>query len=292
MTYRFPPVSSSTFNLGIVADTQIRRRVWLPQRLDKLSSDVRNLLKLCDGWTHVGDIQHWRENTEPENGTQITQTKSFMLPLMEQYPSYVLVPGNHDLSSFWEPFPSRSGDEWADLWGLPDKNTFKDYEDKKVRVIGISPDEWAHTGTTFGPMVLSSSTVTWLGERIREKPDYRVILVAHTPLPEHIPGHMEDSGMHDLLSDSRHSNVIAWLSGHVHPLITDSRVGVNKYFGENKIACLCLPSLSGSGELFDTKINVFSMLTLYPDNKVEVRLRDSHRRSWVDWKNSEHWVEL
>lgn len=283
-SWRFPPVSGPA-NIAVIADTQILRRSWLMNHLNKCGFELDRLIGKTDAWVHVGDIIHWRENAEADLTSQEGKAMAWMQARKDANPDKpnVIVPGNHDLASFIAPFPSRTGQQWATKWAQ-NLNTVKDLPEHDLRIIGVGPDQWLCTEEDgYGPQQLPSSTVQWMADRVQET-SMKVLIVNHTPPPGHINGHLVDNGITDLLSS--HRNIVAWVSGHIHPNVqTDTRIAQMVTYGENRVACICAPSLGGSGERWDADWTA-SVISIYPDRRVEVRFRDPLRSVWRSWISS------
>lgn len=278
--------------IAVLADTQIQRRAWQTSLLAKVVPDLDALTaEYADVCVLAGDIVHWGTGADTAAFTaQETQAQQWVAGRKNAAAvPWVIAAGNHDLAGFTAPYASRTGDQWAQAWGLPSRNTI--VQVGPLTIIGFTPAEWDFSRVSngsqvyaYGPQRVTAEEIIWLEAAISGAPG-DVWVVSHSPLNEHYAGNYEGTALSELVG--RSPKLKGWISGHRHPNMTkDSAVAQVVTVGTRSLVCVNVPACGGVtydiDETRDQWLSTWSatLVTVLPEGKVEIRFRDVLNRDW------------
>lgn len=302
MTSRVWPLpnlrNGTTINL--ITDSHAGARFFTPDRHARMGDDLDDLRAATHGHVHAGDSIHW----VTDDGTGELPEDAEFLALVNGRKAksgkpWVLVPGNHDYSSFTGPnYPKRDAAAWASAVGVPSHLSVTDIGD--VRVLGIGPDRWDYdvAKDTYGTCLIPPATLTWLDRQLTAAGSRPVFIACHSPLWEQ---YAKDAVAGDFVNGSDwfvspkdnltaiidgHPNVAGWISGHVHADI-DVRPSHARSMtvGSRRIFAVNGPASGGrmEGLVFadqQLKSPIQSMFITYMGDAIDVRWRDHLSRQW------------
>jgi len=290
----FPDLRNGT-TVNLITDLHMGKRSFIADWATKMSDDLYRLRASLSGSVQAGDAIDWFNNpTTPEDALYVAWRDAHKtklgLPLAECV-------GNHDLASHATGGPTRNVQQWAAAVGVPSQNTVVSMGG--VKVITVGPDSWGFNGVG-GPdqSVLSAATLTWLDQQLTAAGSTPCWIAAHSPLYEQFPAYSDGwlqapKAELDALIGS-HSNVIGWLSGHLHTDIqaTPEHAGVITVGGRKIFAVNGPPS---GGRLSSIEFNDHqwlapdgsgsginqSMFVTYLGGAIDVRWRNHNGRRWA-----------
>lgn len=207
------------------------------------------------------------------------------------------VPGNHDLIG-----NNASGTpdlvtpaQWAGIFGQPAKDAVIDIGDR-VRLLLTAPAANATTGqANVRRLTIDTATVQWLDARMDETTRQCVVFF-HAPL-ENTVGPLDGSAfssyderwrahydstypLNSMIA--RHTNMVAWVSGHTHSRVTEVDLVKAMQVGNTKFAAVSASSPAfwnpSGGATVDPVVTC--VLTVLPD-RLEVRYRDHGNTQWL-----------
>lgn len=283
------PLRDDALRLTIVSDMHHGRRKFTPAAMAHAGSSLDREADRTDMFLDLGDSIHWRlaEHKDPNDAA----AKAWLAErAANTNRPWYSIGGNHDLQSYGEPYPNRSGDEWAADMGFDKRNHVIDWQDW-ARIIMVTPTFQGFDTEKPGhlPMELGTDEVAWVKARADEEP-HRVTLVCfHAPTPAHYSGHVTDETanlIEGMLGNT--PNVAAFLSGHRHTnLASDTRCFDDYEAGGRTLHWVNVPSFGGGthGAPDDRWGQPFlsTHLTIYRDARIEVRCRDHMQARWVPW---------
>lgn len=289
------PQLDGAVNIMMVSDMHIAAPPDDPQyQSDKAATDLNNMVGrgVIDAWVMGGDCVSRANEAEYANFHAWMETINFGgKPI-------AMVPGNHDLigSGFDGGVPDvQTPDQFVtrmSRYGVTGRNYVVDLEDN-VRILCLFPMDNTLTGVVKSfRLTLDTAALQWCDDRLSET-DRRCVIVFHAPLygtvgtpetfytsysPYRSANSQDSYKVEDMLS--KHSNIIAWVSGHTHtpPFIVDNVKTVD--YGAGPFAAVSIGSpLTQPGNT--APVIVSSLLSVYP-HKVEVRYRDHGAGQWLD----------
>lgn len=276
MTWHYPDHRDGT-TVCVLTDTHFGYREWTAEQLERVGADLDYLAPYFDGCLHAGDGIHWGQEV-PEDG----ELNAWLSARRLNDLPWLMVPGNHDFSSFAPPYPWRTAADWAAKRGQDSARSVQVIGGQVF--IGLAPDEWTHGGAGYGPMVLTEEHVAWLDYQVGEYAPMPCWVVCHVPLPEQYTGHL--TAPPSLNATLARHNVSGWISGHRHHNVPAKDTGnmmLNTY-GANTLVSVNCPSVGGKtlATLGNTKYDdiVWSAFVTMTGAGVTVRWRDHLRQRW------------
>lgn len=276
MTWRYPDRRAGTV-FAVMTDIHFGYRDWTADQVERAGHDIDRLAPYLDGVLLTGDTTHWRNET-PEDGEALAWLRA-----RPGSDGWVMVPGNHDLSSFgFETHPWRTATEWGDRYGRPAKSITRIGD---ISVIGFSPEVWTWTAPEgFGPMPLTEADAAWLDEALWSEAPRPCWVACHVPLPAQYPGYLTAPASFDEVL-AKNLNLHGWVSGHRHHDLTGGTENTGVYaYGSNRVIQINCPPTGGKplGSL-DTRFDdvVCTTFITYKDGVATIRWRDHLNERWA-----------
>lgn len=243
-------------------------------------------------WINAGDI------TSRASEAEYAAFRAWMAGFDRQGKPVAMVPGNHDLigtgvaGGVPDIVTPRAWARRMAEYGVAGRNYVIDVG-VDLRIICLSPMDNATTGIVHTwRLTLDAAALQWCDARLDET-ERRAIIVFHAPLygtvgvKDVTPYNAYDPAWHAHSQDSytieqmlaKHSNVIAWVSGHTHtgPNVPDAVKRVDLGAGPFAAVSIGSPLVLPHGT---TPGITSSLLSVHPD-RVEVRYRDHGAGQWL-----------
>lgn len=297
---RLPPVGQSgAVNVLCIGDvhfdsTTLTGGAWpYSARLSKAADDISTMTGRgqLDAVVQLGD--NTTDALDNEYAAYLAWKASISLPTGVQFRE---IPGNHDLTGM---NANGTADivttaQWATKMGLAAKDNYLDIGN--VRLLLMSPTADA-TGaqTSLTRLFLDATDIAWLDARMSET-TRKCVVFFHAPL-WHTAGPLDGSafstydatdrwisqpraGIEAMIA--RHSNLVAWVSGHTHARTSEVATVKAMTYGSVTIAAISASSPSLLNPDAGVRFNQIAtaLVTVYP-TRVEVRYRDHGAGQWL-----------
>ncbi len=294
-TNRQPPVAAAdTTNIWCIGDTHFAEPDYPWQERVTICKDDLNSFaskSLVDAIVQLGDQTTNASTNEFNAYLSWKAAFTYTVPFAE-------VIGNHDLIG-----NNASGtpdlvtpSQWATIMSRAGKDIYIDVGDS-LRLLLVSPAEDATTGeANVRRLTLDPSTLTWCDQRMDET-TRKCLLFFHAPLMNTV-GPLDGSAFssyderwyaHNDVSytiDSmiaKHSNFIAWVSGHTHSRIDEVDLVKQVTYGGVSFAAISTGSPAFWNPSGGAKTDpVISCMVSVSPTEILVRYRDHGMRQWLD----------
>jgi hypothetical protein len=293
-------------NVLAIGDVHFRDTDWVTTpRLNKTLDDLARMTGrgTLDAVVQVGDQTSYATTAEFDAYLAWRNAIRALhpgIPVQE-------VPGNHDLCGG---NPSGTPDvvttaQWAQIMGRADgaKDMVVDIgNDVRLLLLAPTADPTGTLSTGVGftaktRTYLDSADIAWCDARLDET-DRQCVIFFHAPLFR-TQGPLDGSAFSsydpagrwvahagaDTIEAmiARHDNVVAWVSGHSHSLVTETDVVKSVTYGSTTFAAINAASPSSANPDAGRQNNLLALclLTIHSD-RVEVRYRDGGAGQWLD----------
>lgn len=291
---RLPPYNDPT-NIMLTSDVHMTSAQDGPDQFGsfKARDDMNTMIghPSVKAWVIGGDI------TNRANEEEYAKFHGWMTGFNLNGKRLCIVPGNHDIIGSGV-MGGRADivtpEQWAERmapYGVPSRDYVVDIG-QNLRILCVSPMTNLMTGTVFTyRLTLDAITLGWCDDRISET-SRQCIIVFHAPLYGTVGTTVTaynsyDPAWHAHSQDAytieqmlaKHSNIIAWVSGHTHSGVNvpDNVKSVNYGAGPMAAVSMGSPLVLPAGT---TPEIISALMTVYP-NKVEIRYRDHGAGQWL-----------